>query len=76
MPRIGEEMIFFMLYSRDERGVIDKKVYNLTNGALSVFNVRDGRVQPLRHAMAQHLGAKPVTVGAFFSDLQRRLSKQ
>lgn len=74
-PKVGEEMIFFMLYSVDERGVVDKKVYNLTNGPFSVFRVRDGHVQALRHAMADHLGDKPVAVAAFLSDLQRKVSK-
>ena len=74
-PRVGEQMIFFMLYSVDERGVVDKKVYNLTNGPFSVFRVRDGHVQALRHAMADHLGDKPVAVAAFLSDLRQKLSK-
>ena len=74
-PRIGEEMIFFMRYSIDERGVLDKKVYNLTNGPFSVFRVLDGRVRSLRRAMAGYLGDKPVLVAAFLNDLQQKLSK-
>lgn len=74
-PKLGEEMIFFMMYSIDERGVVDKKMYYLMGGPFSVFRILNGHVQPLRSAMAKQLGNKSVAVEAFLSDLQQKLSK-
>jgi hypothetical protein len=74
-PKLGEEMIFFMRYSIDERGVVDKNVYYLLGGPFSVFRIVNGNVQPLRGAMAKHLGNRSVAVEGFLSDLQQKVRK-
>jgi hypothetical protein len=74
-PKLGEEMIFFMRYSIDEQGAVDKKMFNLTNGPFGIFRILNGHVQALRSAAAEKLGSKSMTVEVYLSDLQRKLSK-